>query len=57
MGVLSCQWSRATADPRHSNAMMYNAKGSQVYDMAEEMLRESENHIAHFRTLQHDVGR
>jgi hypothetical protein len=43
--------------PSHSNAMMYNAKGSQVYDMAEEMLRESENHIAHFRTLQHDVGR
>lgn len=43
--------------PTHSNAMMYNTKGSQVYDMAEEMLRESENHIAHFRTLQHDVGR
>ncbi|GFZ48613.1 hypothetical protein JCM24511_06361 [Saitozyma sp. JCM 24511] len=40
-----------------ANAMMYNTKGSQVYDMAEEMLRESENHIAHFRTLQHDVGR
>jgi bromodomain-containing protein 8 len=40
-----------------SNAMMYNGKGSQVYEMAEEMLRESENQIAHFRSMQHDFGR
>jgi len=40
-----------------SNAMMFNSEGSQVYDMAQEMLRESENHIARFRSMQHDMGR
>ena len=37
--------------------MMYNAKGSQVYVMAQDMLKESENHIAHYRAMQHDIGR
>lgn len=41
----------------YSNAMMFNREGSQVYLMAQEMLRESENHIAHFRTMQHNMGR
>ena len=37
--------------------MMYNAEDSQVYEMAKEMLKESENHIAHYRAMQHDFGR
>ena len=40
-----------------SNAMMYNTEGSQVFTMAQEMLRESEHQIAHYRSLQHDMGR
>jgi len=40
-----------------SNAMMYNEEGSQVYEMAMDMLRESENHIAHYRTMQDDLAR
>jgi hypothetical protein len=36
---------------------MYNGKGSQVYEMAMDMMRESENQIAHFRTMQNDLGR
>lgn len=37
--------------------MMFNPEGSQVYTMAQEMLRESENRIAHFRSMQHDMGK
>ena len=37
--------------------MTYNGKGSQIYDMAEDMLKESENHIARFRTLEEDLAR
>ena len=40
-----------------SNAMRYNRKGDQMYTMAEEMLREAENLLAHFRSMQHDLGR
>ena len=40
-----------------SNATMYNEEGSQVYLMAKEMLGETGNHIAHFRTMQDDLAR
>lgn len=35
--------------------MMYNAKGEQIHTMAQEMMRDTENQIAHFRSLQHDL--
>lgn len=37
--------------------MMYNAVDSHFYDMAKEMKGDAENHIAHYRSLQHDIGR
>nr|XP_019010233.1 uncharacterized protein I206_04701 [Kwoniella pini CBS 10737]OCF49014.1 hypothetical protein I206_04701 [Kwoniella pini CBS 10737] len=40
-----------------ANAMMYNKPGSQVYEMAQEMLKATEDHIAHFKNLQHHVNR
>ncbi|ORY26701.1 hypothetical protein BCR39DRAFT_540478 [Naematelia encephala] len=40
-----------------TNAMMYNSPGSQVYEMAEQMRGETESTIAHFRSMQHEMGR
>ncbi|WWC91598.1 uncharacterized protein L201_006544 [Kwoniella dendrophila CBS 6074] len=40
-----------------ANAMMYNDPDSQVYEMAKEMLKSTEDHIAHFKNLQHHVSR
>ncbi|KAK4689878.1 bromodomain-containing protein 8, partial [Tremellales sp. Uapishka_1] len=40
-----------------ANAMMYNTPKSPIYKMTEEMLRESENHISHFRSMQHHLNR
>lgn len=37
--------------------MMYNEEGSQVYEMAKDMLKATEAQIAHFRSLQHDMER
>ena len=57
---MSVDWDREMerqTDEMISNAMMYNDEDSQVYDMALEMMKESENQIAHFRTMQHDLGR
>lgn len=39
------------------NAMMYNEDESQVFAMAEEMLKDAEGHLAHFRLMQQDLGR
>ncbi|WVR00197.1 hypothetical protein IAU59_007339 [Kwoniella sp. CBS 9459] len=39
-----------------ANAMMYNGPDSQVYEMAQEMLKDTENHIAHFKNVQHHVN-
>nr|ODN94060.1 hypothetical protein L203_00235 [Cryptococcus depauperatus CBS 7841] len=35
-----------------SNAMMYNAHGSQVHEMAREMMRDCEGHFAYFRNME-----
>ncbi|WVR07773.1 hypothetical protein IAU60_004816 [Kwoniella sp. DSM 27419] len=40
-----------------ANAMMYNGPDSQVYAMAKEMLKDTEDHITHFRNVQHHVNR
>ncbi|WWD19540.1 hypothetical protein CI109_104001 [Kwoniella shandongensis] len=40
-----------------ANAMMYNQPDSQVYEMAKEMLKDAESHIAHFRNMQHHLSR
>jgi hypothetical protein len=37
--------------------MMYNAEGSQVWVMAQEMMRESEHHIARFRHMRHEMSK
>jgi hypothetical protein len=39
------------------NAMIYNKKGDQLYDMAVEMLEEAESKIVHFETMQQDLAR
>lgn len=43
------------ADSR--NATVYNGRGSQVYDMAREMLAASEGHIAHWKSMEHHLTR
>ncbi|EJT49929.1 hypothetical protein A1Q1_00942 [Trichosporon asahii var. asahii CBS 2479] len=40
-----------------ANATIYNGRGSQVSDMAKEMMAASEVHIAHFKSMQHHLGR
>jgi bromodomain-containing protein 8 len=40
-----------------SNATMYNSRGSQLYDMAMEMMKDAEGHIAHLKSVQHHMGR
>ena len=37
--------------------MMYNNEGTEVYEMAETMLKSVESTIAHFRSLQHEMSR
>ncbi|OWZ36120.1 bromodomain-containing protein 8 [Cryptococcus neoformans Tu259-1] len=38
-----------------SNAMMYNAPDSQVYEMAKEMMKDCEGHFAHFRNMEMEL--
>lgn len=40
-----------------ANACIFNGRGSQVYDMAREMQKDSEKHIAHFKNMQHHLNR
>jgi len=37
--------------------MMYNEEGSQTHGMAMDMLKESEKHIAHYRSMQSYIAR
>lgn len=37
--------------------MLYNGKGTQIYDMAQEMLSAAESMIAHHRSMQTDVDK
>ncbi|WVQ73096.1 hypothetical protein IAR50_002659 [Cryptococcus sp. DSM 104548] len=39
-----------------SNAMMYNAPGSQVYEMAKEMMKDCEGHFVHYRNMEMEMG-
>jgi hypothetical protein len=41
----------------HSNATMYNARGSQVHDMAVEMMKDAEGHIKHLKNVQAHISR
>jgi hypothetical protein len=36
---------------------MYNTKGSQLHDMAMEMMKDAEGHIAHLKSVQHHMAR
>jgi hypothetical protein len=36
----------------NSNATMYNSKGSDVYGMAVEMMKDAEIHIQHLKNVQ-----
>ncbi|KIR62430.1 bromodomain-containing protein 8 [Cryptococcus bacillisporus CA1873] len=40
-----------------SNAMMYNASDSQVYEMAKEMMKDCEGHFAHFRNMELELDK
>ncbi|RXK37819.1 hypothetical protein M231_04909 [Tremella mesenterica] len=40
-----------------ANAQMYNNRGTEVYQMAEEMLKDVETTFAHYRSMQHDLER
>lgn len=40
-----------------ANATVYNARGSQVWEMAKEMRAASEGHIAHYKSMQHHLNR
>ena len=39
------------------NAIMFNAKGTPVHDMAVEMMQDSEEHIRHLKSVQRHMGR
>ncbi|WVQ84935.1 hypothetical protein IAT38_007098 [Cryptococcus sp. DSM 104549] len=39
-----------------ANAMMYNQPDSQVYGMAQEMMKDTEGHISHFRNMEHHIA-
>ncbi len=37
--------------------MMYNDAGTQIHEMAKEMMNDAEGHIAQYKVMQQDLGR